>query len=331
MENTQELKKPVNQKLLEKVDLRHLVIGSSGQVGFSLLNIIHNKSEEVIGTFNNTSLNSKFTNEIPPGRLFKLDINNYKQIEKLIIEINPDVIYIPAANTNVDYCELNEKESYQTNYIAITNIVSAINNIKDKLKRKKEPLVVFYSTDYVFDGEIGLYKESDITNPINFYGKHKLLAEQYLLENSKHYIIIRTNCVFSNDKKNFVGRLVENLKNNKEVNIVDDEFGTPTYAPDLAEGTLRLVENIGYGLRNEKTTLVNLVGSGYVSRYEFALKIAEIFNCKSSLIKPIKSDSLNRPAKRPLLGGLNIDLAENLIGRKMMNYIDGLKELKNGT
>ncbi len=315
----------------KKGHVRHLILGASGQIGNSLLRIIHNRSEEVIGTFNNTSLNHTYTNQIPPGRLFKLDINNYKQIEKLIIEINPDVIYIPAANTNVDYCELNEKESYQTNYIAITNIISAINNIKNKLKRNKEPLVVFYSTDYVFDGEKGLYNETDIVNPINVYGKHKLLSEQYLAENSKHYIIIRTNGVFSCESKNFVGRLVENLKNGKECTIPDDEFGTPTFAPDIAEASLRLVENIGYGLRNEQKPIVNLVGRDYTSRYDFALSIASIFNCRSNLIKPVKSVSLNRPAKRPLLGGLNIDLAENLIGRKMMSYIDGLKVIKNGT
>lgn len=308
--------------------MRHLILGSSGQVGSNLLNILHNRSEEVIGTYNNTSLNIKYNNDIPSGRLFKLDINNSKNIEKLILEINPDVIYISAANTNVDYCEDNEKESYQTNYIAITNIVSAINNIKDKYKRNKEPLVVFYSTDYVFDGEKGLYNENDVTNPLNIYGNHKLLAENFLKEKSNHFMIIRTNGVFSNDKKNFVSRLIENLKNNKEATISDDEFVTPTYAPDLAEATIRLVENIGYGLRNDKNAVVNLVGSGYTSRYDFALSVAEIFNCNLKLIKPIKSENLNRPAKRPLLGGLNIDLAENLIGRKLLHYIDGLKDLK---
>ncbi len=89
-----------------------------------------------------------------------------------------------------------------------------------------------------------------------------------------------------------------------------------------------IVENIGYGLRNQKNAIVNLVGSGYTSRYDFALAIASIFNCNPNLIKPIKSENLNRPAKRPLLGGLNIDLAENLIGRKMLHFIDGLKDLK---
>lgn len=156
MQNILELKKQVNPQSPEKAEgLRHLVVGSSGQVGRSLLNLIHNKSEEVIGTYYNNSPSSLFTNQIPPGRLFKLDITNQKSIEKLIVEINPDVIYLPAANTNVDYCELNQKESYLTNYIGSTNIVIAINNIREKLNRKKEPLLVFYSTDYVFDGEKG--------------------------------------------------------------------------------------------------------------------------------------------------------------------------------
>lgn len=326
MKNSKESKNQANQQSRVKADLRHLIIGASGQVGQALLKTIHNKNEEVIGTYNNTSLYSKFTNEIPNGKLFKLDINDSKSIEKLIIEINPDVIYITAANTNVDYCELNIDESYKTNYLSITNIVSAINNIKIKCNRKKEPLLIFYSTDYVFDGEKGLYSESDIPNPINIYGKHKLLAEQYLKENAQHYIIIRTNGVFSGGNTNFVGRLVQNLKKNNIAEISDDEFGTPTYALDLADATVRVVENVGCGLRNSKNAIVNLVGRDYVSRYDFALNIALIFNCDSNLIKPIKSISLSRAAKRPLLGGLNIDLAENLIGRKMMNYIDGLKQ-----
>ena len=309
--------------------MRNLIIGAFSQVGSSLLNNLYNKSEEVVGTYNTTNLSNSFYNELPYGQFLKLNINNYKDIEKILVDINPDVIYVPAANTNVDYCELNSKESYLTNYIGITNIVSAINNIKEKYSRRKEPLLVFYSTDYVFDGEKGLYTENDIENPINIYGKHKLLAETYIKENSKYYIIIRTNGVFSNENKNFVGRLVENLKAGKEATISDDEFGTPTYAPDLADASVRLVENIGYSLRSDQTPLVNLVGREYVSRYEFALNIAEIFHCNSNLIKPVKSESLNRPAKRPLLGGLKIDLAENLIGRKMLHYIDGLKNLKS--
>ena len=307
--------------------VRNLVIGASGQVGEALVRAIASRNEEVIGTYNEKSIISEFTDQILPCKLFKLDIQNYKSIERLLLEVNPDVIFICAANTNVDGCELNPSNSYDTNVTGLMNIVNAVNEIAINNKRKKEPLIIFYSTDYVFDGNKGLYNESDITNPINVYGKHKLLSEEFLKTNTKHSIIIRTNGVFSSESKNFVGRLVKNLKNGNEANISEDEFGTPTYAPDLVDATLRLVDNVGYGLRTEQNKVVNLVGCGYVSRYQFAQSIAKIFNCDLNLIKPIFSKNLNRPAARPLLGGLCVDLAETLISRKMRHYIDCLIEM----
>lgn len=314
---------------LEKSNrLRHLIIGSSGQVGEFLVKTISKNNEEVISTYNKTNIYNN--NHSHPGKLFKLDITDSKAVERLVAEINADVIYIPAANTNVDYCELNQEETNKTNLGGIINIINSINNLKLKNKSKKEPLLVFYSTDYVFDGLKGLYSEKDITNPINAYGMQKQLAEQIIQAESKHYIIIRTTGIFGPESqgKNFVSRLVKNLRDKKEATISDDEFGTPTYAPDLADATLKLVNNIGYGLRNETNNIVNIAGRDYLSRYQFALNIAKTFNCDQNLIIPIKSETLNRPAKRPLLGGLDIDLAESLIGRKLMSQFDGLMDMK---
>ena len=312
--------------------MKHLVIGSSGQVGEFLVKAIAKNNEEVIGTFHNRSLIDikGYTDKTLPGKLFKLDITNYKDVERIILEVNPDVVYIPAANTNVDYCELNEDETDKVNRNGIINIVDAINNLRLKNKSKKEPLLIFYSTDYVFDGKVGLYTEKSLTNPLNVYGNQKLFCEEFIQTHSKHFIIIRTTCVYGPESqgKNFVSRLVKNLRDGKEAAISDDEYGTPTYAPDLADATLKLINNIGYGLRTEKNNIINIAGRNYISRYQFALDIAKTFNCNINLISPIKSESLKRPANRPLLGGLDTDLIENMIGRKVIGHTDGLFDMK---
>ena len=310
--------------------MRHLIIGSSGQVGEFLVKNIAKNNEEVIGTFFNKSLISQndFNDKAFPGKHFKLDISDLNSVQRIISETRADIIYVPAANTNVDYCELNELETNKTNIDGIINIVNSINNIKNK--SKKEPLLVFYSTDYIFDGLQGLYTEESLSNPLNVYGKQKLYCEKYIKNNSKHFIIIRTTGVFGPESqgKNFVSRLVKNLQNGKEASISDDEYGTPTYAPDLADITFKLVNNIGFGLRNEKNNIINVAGRNYISRYQFALDIAKIFNCNEKLISPIKSSDLNRPANRPLLGGLDTDLVEKLIGKKVIGHIDGLLSMK---
>ncbi len=171
--------------------MRHLIVGASGQVGKALIETLYKKNEEIIGTFNNTPFNqSNITNDILPGKLVKLDLLDKFYTERLISDINPDIIYLPAAETNVDYCE-DHPETAEINCTPIFNIINAINNISAKLNRKKQPLIIFYSTDYVFDGENGPYKETDLPCPINIYGEQKLRAENCLSRLYEHYIIIR--------------------------------------------------------------------------------------------------------------------------------------------
>src|SRR5260221_5829179 len=215
--------------------MRHLVIGASGQVGKTLLETLYGKNEEIIGTVNNTPFNSSLiTNDILPGKLVRLDLRDSFYTERLISDINPDIIHLTAAETNVDYCQ-EHPETAEVNCTPIYNIITSINNISTKLNRKKQPLIIFYSTDYVFDGENGPYKETDSPCPINVYGEQKLRAEICLSRLYEHYIIIRTSGVFGEEikNKNFVNRLVSSLKENKEIMLPDDEFLSPTYSLDL--------------------------------------------------------------------------------------------------
>jgi len=308
--------------------MRNLVIGASGQVGKALLETLHKKNEEIIGTFNKTQFNSSLiTNDILPGKLVKLDLLDKINTEKLIADINPDIIYLPAAETNVDYCE-QHPETAEINCTPIYNIIDSINNISIKLNRKRKPLIIFYSTDYVFDGENGPYKETDFPCPINVYGEQKLRAEICLSRLYEHYIIIRTSGVFGSEikNKNFVNRLVQSLREGKEIILPDDEFLSPTFSLDLADATLKIINNIGLSLRNYTDNIVNICGGEIISKYDFAVNIAKTFYVPANL-KRIKSRDIVRPAKRPLLGGLNVEKVEMLIGRKMMHYRDCLETM----
>ncbi len=118
--------------------------------------------------------------------------------------------------------------------------------------------------------------------------------------------------------------MVKSLQKNKEITLPDDEFLSPTFSLDLADATIKVINNIGLSLRNYTDNIVNICGDNVISKYDFALNIIKIFNFKNEL-KITKSRNIVRAAKRPLLGGLNTEKVENLIGRRMMHYIDGLK------
>ena len=301
--------------------MRHLIIGASGQVGEALTKLLFDKKQEIIGTFFKTPLDR--INKL--GKIFILDITKQNDVERLIADINPDVIYIPAAITNVDYCEQNPKETYAVNVEGITNIINSNKNAKI------EPLIVFFSSDYIFDGTKGsLYNENDIPNPICEYGKQKLSAEHYIATKSKHFIIIRTCGIFGPETqgKNFVLRLIKNLSEEKEVTIPNDEYGTPTYSPDLVDAVFRVINNIGNKFKTNVAHVINIVGSKRIRRYDFAIEVAKIFNYDVNLIKPINSYDIVRAAKRPLNSGLTVDKIEAILDRRMMYPDDGLKALQ---
>lgn len=275
-----------------------LVIGASGQVGGAIFRKLEALNHPVQGTYHSVKADG----------LFPLDITKPKQVEEYLSEFAPPShIFIPGAITNVDFCETNSEETYRTNVLGVKNVADLAN---------PESRIIFFSTDFVFDGEQGLYSELDLPNPISKYGQQKLAAEHYLATHAKKFTIIRTNVVFGPETqgKNFVTRLIQNLQLEKEVTIPKDEFGTPTYGPALASASIELSDN----------GIFHLSGSKLISRYRFALEVAEVFGLRTNLIKPILSADLKRPAKRPLSAGLVSKYTDLTI----MDYRDGLIAMK---
>lgn len=283
----------------------HLVIGASGQVGQHLFKAIQSADHAIIGTYNNHS---------SPG-LFFLNIGKKISVHQFIRKYNPDIIYLPASLTNVDYCEMHPRESSKINVQGVKNIVDELSGTDSKL--------VYFSSDYIFDGVNGPYSEGDTPNPICEYGRQKLVSEDYISQNLTNYLICRTTVVYSWELqgKNFVQRLIYSLRNRDDVKIPVDQIGTPTYAPNLSQAVLELVQK-------DEVGTYNIAGPDLISRYDFAKAIVKIFDLDLRHIQGIETKDLNQPAKRPLNGGLIVDKVKKKIRCKLMNFEQGLKLMK---
>jgi len=287
---------------------RILITGASGQLGNSVVNQLFGKYELLATDISNNKSN---TLNIP---FSILDITDIEQIKNILTNFNPDIIINLAAFTDVDGCELNTDKAYLLNAKSI-EILS--NNFDGQF--------IQISTDYVFDGYNGPYSENDGTNPISIYGKTKLEAEKILQDNINNWCILRTNVLFdyyNNTEASFIKWIIDSLKANKFINVVDDQWNNPTWTQNLAE-IIELVIN------KNVIGLYNYGGADYLNRFEFAKIIADIFNLDKTLIFPISTESLNQVAKRPLKGGLNTEKIEQEIDIQCVDLKTSLSMIKS--
>ena len=274
-----------------------LVIGASGLVGGHLMRVLNDTSVKVDGTYWGP----------PVSGLRSLNICDEEAVRACIEQTQPEVIYLPASLTNVDYCELHPDESFAVNVQGVRNVVASASGAR----------IVYFSSDYVFAGDAGPYHETDPIRPLNVYGKHKVLAEQALPENA---LIVRTTIVYGweLEGKNFVYRLRKVLGDGKELRVPMDQLGNPTYAPNLAQAVLFLVQIGAHGV-------YHVAGAKRVSRYEFALEIANIFDLNVNLIKPVATNDLNQPALRPLNAGMTCAKSQAVLPFQLLDYHVGLR------
>lgn len=214
----------------------------------------------------------------------QVDITNKKAVFDKLNKIKPSIVINSAAYTDVDGCEKNKKHAFNVNGKAVKIIAETC--------RKNNASLLHISTDYVFDGKKKSYKENDKTNPINVYGKSKALGEKYLMETLDNYYLIRTSWLFGAHGKNFVDTILRLAKEKKELKVVNDQFGRPTYTEDLANKIKEVVET------KEPLGIYHITNSMTCTWFEFAKKIVELAKL-NTYIKPITSKELDRPAKRP--------------------------------
>ncbi len=194
-----------------------------------------------------------------------------------------------------------------------------------EISKKKNIHFTHLSTDFVFDGENGPYKEEDLPNPLSIYAKSKFKSEKILLKSDyKNWSIVRTIIVYGQaenlSRSNLVLWSIGELKKGNQINIVDDQFRAPTWADDLAWACIQITK------QNEKG-IFHVSGEIIRSIYDWVCIIADNFGYDKNLIKAIKSDTLNQKAKRPPKTGFYIDKAKNKLGYKPISFEKSLKRL----
>ena len=292
---------------------RILICGSNGLLGQRLaLTLGYQTEYEVL----NTSHHRSFVLDHKLFDYTQLDITHKSDVKSLVSSFQPHVILNAAAVTNVDWCETNREQAWQTNVIAVENLAEA--------SRKVAATVVHVSTDYVFDGKHGPYDELALPHPISYYGKTKLAGENILRGAEIPHAIVRTIVVYGSGidvKSNFALWVWQSLSAGKAIRCVDDQISNPTHVSDLALAMVKIFER-------EKVGLFHVCGSERVSRYEFAGRIAGEFGFDASLIKKIKSNELEQPAPRPLSTGFITLKAETELGMKFMGTREGIRAMK---
>lgn len=247
-----------------------------------------------------------------------LDFRNYEEYQKDVLDFNPDWLFHIGAFTDLEYCELNEKDTYDTNTNSVKNAVRISNEMKVPL--------LYVSTAGIFDGKKETYDESDQPIPLGHYGNSKYLGEVYIQENSNDYVICRAGWMMGGGEKKdkkFIQKLISQIKaGNKKLYIVDDKDGTPTYTHDFANNAKALIES-------EHRGLYNMVCGGLTSRYEVAHELLEILNLQKVIeIESVSSDYFKeqyfaeRPACERLINKKLDDIQMNL----MRDWKEALRE-----
>jgi len=270
------------------------VTGASSTPGYKIVLEFAESGYQVYAQF--------FTHEIPnieDVTKIRLDLRNYAKIVEILNEIKPDIIIHTSAISDVDLCEVDK-------YLAWSVNVEASHVIAKKAKDFNAKLV-YLSTDYVFDGERGLYRENDVPAPINYYGLTKLIAENIFSSATNNHIILRTSQIygFGMGRVNFARFVIDALSKGHRIKALTDQWLSPTLNTLLAKAIKGLVEGNHVGLFH--------VAGERMSRYEFARIIAEKFGFDESLIEPITMDEISFRAKRPRDSSLDSSKAKNVL------------------
>ncbi|HYI77833.1 MAG TPA: NAD(P)-dependent oxidoreductase [Chryseolinea sp.] len=294
--------------------MKILVTGSNGLLGQKLTELLESDASiELIATATRPA-----AIPVNRGKFFLLDITNAGSVNQIMDDVKPDVIINTAAMTQVDQCETQRELCWQTNVTAVENLVVAA-------KRNNSHLV-HVSTDFIFDGTKELLDENAVPNPVNFYGDSKLAGEKVILGSDISWSILRTVLVFGvtrdMSRSNIVLWVKKSLEQGKTIQVVNDQWRTPTLAEDLAMGCYLAAKKKAKGI-------YNISGKDYLSAYDIAIRTAEFFRLDKSLIKETDSTQFTQPARRPLRTGFEIDKARKELGYEPRSFEEGLEVLSS--
>jgi dTDP-4-dehydrorhamnose reductase len=284
--------------------MKILLTGANGMVGSWLVSQWAGSQHVILATGKDACRldQTLFT---PNIRYSSLNIQNKDEVNKLVESFYPDAILHAAAITQVDDCETNKSLSYSVNVDGTRHLIDAAAEVSSRL--------IYLSTDFVFSGSGGPYKETDPTAPVNYYGKTKELAEQFIMESGLHWAIIRTVLLYGNTpltkRNNFIYWVKDSLTKGNPIRVVNDQIRTPTYIPDLVNGIHLVLDKGAQGI-------FHISGEEIMTPYDIAISTANFLGLPTDLITPVDASSFSQLGQRPLKTGFVIDKA-----KKDLNFL----------
>jgi dTDP-4-dehydrorhamnose reductase len=278
-----------------------LILGSSGQLG---------------QCFKKNSVLYKDYNYVFATR-YDVDVTNYNALEEYIRIVNPDFIINCIAYTAVDKAETDIEQAYLINAQLPKNLAIISTKLKCKL--------IHFSTDYVYNSELGLHTEQSETNPCNVYGASKLKGDKNVIQYSNDAIVIRTSWVYSDVGNNFMLTMKRLIAEKKELKVVDDQIGSPTSAYSIVDAVLNLIPN--YTQVKEENRIFNFCDNGNMSWFEFASKIQSLAGLNKCKLIPIPTSEYKTAAARPLNSRMSTDLFTLTFGIEMLECDLKLKQV----
>lgn len=291
--------------------LKVLVTGANGFLGYYLAEQLLSKKYFVIATGKGTCRlpfqSQNFVYET-------MDFANANEVKQIFKKHQPAVIIHSGAMSKPDECELNKEAAFLTNVTGTLHLLNEAALLKS--------FFIFLSTDFIFSGEKGMYKEEEEAQPVNYYGQTKLLAENEVKKYSGSWSIVRTVLVYGrsfSNRQNILTGVADALQKGEKPKIFNDQLRTPTYVEDLAGSIIKIVEKKAKGI-------YHISGEDVKSPYEMCVDVASYLKLDASLITVVTEKDFQQPARRPLKTGFNISKAKRELNFQPVSFAEGLEK-----
>lgn len=291
--------------------MKLLVTGANGFLGYYLCDLLLKRGHQVLAT-GRGACRLPFLNSTNFS-FASMELTNDDEIRTVVRTYGPDQIIHAGAIGKPDECELNPSLASAINTMGTAYLLNAAEEMGAS--------VCYVSTDFVFDGVEGNYVEHSLRKPVNYYGQTKLEAELLVEQFSGRWSMVRTVLVYGKPmtgRDNLLSIVKNKLSKGETYQVVDDQVRTPTYVGDLALGIHKIIEQAQHGI-------FHLSGEEILTPYQMAIRTADYLNLDKSLLIKTTSDSFIQPAKRPLITGLNISKAKQLLGFAPVDFDKGLQ------
>lgn len=292
--------------------MRVLVTGANGFLGQTLTDLLSGKGYDVIAT-GIGACRLPFHGR-PLMHYEEMNFTNPEKVRAVFEKHKPDVVVHAGAQSKPDFCELHRDLAYGTNVEGTRYLLDA--------SAIAGSFFIFLSTDFIFDGESGMYREEDEPAPVNYYGATKLMAEKEVKAYQHAWAIVRTVLVYGKPltgRPTLLGIVKEKLEKGEEYSVVNDQVRTPTYVEDLANGILSIIEKKANGV-------FHLSGPDALTPYDMACMAADHLGLNKSLLKKVTAAVFKEPAKRPLKTGFVIEKAKKELGYEPVTFAEGLRK-----